>query len=260
MRRLSFKLTVAFFTFGLLLLSATVSKEVRAQAMAVDPAAVQILQRMTDYVGSLKQFSVHTQNTLEDVLDSGHRIDFDVSASVIISRPNKLRAERRGDLVDQIFFYDGKNLTLYNPSDSVYATEPAPETIEELLDYAREELGVLVPAADLVYSYAFPLLMEDVSFAVAIGKTFIDGVRCDHLLFSRPGVDFQVWVADGGPPLPLKYVVTDTETSGRVSITTVMSDWNVAPAVADGRFTFMPPQGVKQIKFMPLETESGSTR
>ena len=48
--------------------------------------ATKILQRMTDYLGSLKQFSVHTQNTLEDLLASGHRVDFDVSANVIVSR------------------------------------------------------------------------------------------------------------------------------------------------------------------------------
>ena len=74
----------------------------RAQGAGVDPEAVKLLRRMTDYLGSLKQFSVHTQTILEDVLASGHRVDFDVSANVIISRPNKLRAERKGDLIDQI--------------------------------------------------------------------------------------------------------------------------------------------------------------
>lgn len=126
MRTFKFRIATVLFVLGILALSATVSTEVRAQAPAVDPAAAQILQRMTDYLGSLKQFSVHTQNTLEDLLDSGHRVDFDVSASVIVSRPNKLCAERRGDLIDQIFYYDGKALTLYNPADKVYATEPAP--------------------------------------------------------------------------------------------------------------------------------------
>ena len=260
MRTFKFRIATVLFVLGILALSATVSTDVRAQAPAVDPVAVQILKNMTDYLGSMKQFTVHTQNTLEDVLDSGHRVDFDVSASVIISRPNKLRAERRGELIDQVFYYDGKTLTLYNPSDKVYATEPAPGTIEELLDFARESLGLIVPVSDLVYSYAFPLLMEDVTFAVVVGKTVINGVQCDHLLFSRPGVDFQVWVADGGKPLPIKYVVTDTGIPARVSITTVMSDWNVAPAAGDDRFTFVPPKGAKQITFMPLQTSSGSDR
>ena len=218
----------------------------------VDPGAVQILQRMTDYLGSLQTFSVHTQNTLEDELDSGQRIDLDVSADVVVSRPNQLLAERKGDLIDQSFFYNGESLTLYNPSDKVYATESAPGTIEEVLDFARESLGLIVPVADLVYRNAYTLLMQDVTFAVIVGKAVIGGVKCNHLLFSRPGVDFQLWVADSGQPLPYKYVVTDTGVTARLSVTTVMSDWNAAPTVADAQFTFVPPKEAKLIQFMPF--------
>src|SRR3990172_9967715 len=95
MTALSSRMVPALFALGALALSAIISTEVRAQAPAVDPAAVQILKRMTDYLGSLKQFSMHTQINIEDLLASGQRIDEDVAASVIVSRPNKLRAERR---------------------------------------------------------------------------------------------------------------------------------------------------------------------
>jgi hypothetical protein len=230
------------------------------QAAGIDPAATRILQRMTDYLGSLKQFSVHTQNTLEDLLDSGQRIDRDISASVIVSRPDRLRAERRGELLDQVFYYDGKNLTLYNPSDKVSATETAPGTIEEMLDFARESLGLIVPAADLIYRNAFPLLMRDITSATLVGKAVIGGVKCDHLAFSRPDVDFQVWVADGDQPLPCKYVVTDKSTPALVSISSVMSDWHVAPTVPDASFTFVPSEGNMAISFMPLNANSGSRR
>jgi hypothetical protein len=255
-----FRLAAVSFALGVLALSATSATELRTQAPAVDPDATRILLRMTDYLGSLQQFSVHTQTTVEDLLASGHRVDLEVSANVIISRPNKLHAERKGDLIDQIFYYDGKTLALHNPSDKVYATEPAPGTIEELLDFARESLGLAVPVADLVYRNAFRLLMQDVTFATVVGKAVIGGVKCDHLVFSRPDVDFQVWVADSGQPLPHKYVVTDTATPARLSVSTLMSDWNVAPAVADARFTFVPPQGAKSITFMRLDTTSGSSR
>ena len=258
MSTLHLKIAAALFALGTLAVSATLPPGTRAQTPAVDPAATKILQRMTDYVGSLKQFSVHTENTLEDVLASGQRVDVGVSANVIVSRPNKLRAERKGDLISQTFYYDGKTLTLYNPSDKVYATEPAPGTIEGVLDFARESLGLTVPVADLVYRDAFTLLMQEVTFAAVVGKAVIGGVKCDHVVFSRPGVDFQVWVADSGRPLPRKYVVTDTGTPARLSITTVMSEWNVAPAVADARFTFVPPQGAKRIAFIPREPNSAS--
>lgn len=230
---------------------------VRAEAAGVDPVAAQMLQRMTDYLGSLQQFSLHTENTLEDQLDSGQRIDIDVSASVTISRPNRLRAERKGGLVSQVFYYDGKTLTLYDPDANIYATEPAPDTIEGTLDFARESLGLLVPVADLVYSNAYSLLMQGVTSAIVVGKTVIGGAVCSHLAFARPDVTFQVWVADGDQPLPCKYVVTDTSTAALISISTVMSEWNVAPAATDDSFNFVPPKGAKAITFMPLDTSSG---
>ena len=189
---------------------------------------------------------------MEDELVSGHRVDFDISAEVVVQRPNRLRAERKGDILDQVFYYDGKTLTLYNPSDKVYAVEPAPGTIEEMFEFAQTSLGLMIPVADLTYRNAFPLLMKDVTLGVVIGKSVINGVSCDHLLFSRPGVDFQVWVADSGPPLPYKYVVTDTANPSRLSISTVMSNWNTAPTVADDSFTFAPPKEAKLIRFMPF--------
>jgi hypothetical protein len=155
-------------------------------------------------------------------------------------------------VIDQIFFYDGKTLTLYNPSGNVYAIEPAPGKIEEMFDFTRESLGLIIPVADLVYRNAYPLLMKDVTMAKVIGKSVINGITCDHLLFSRPGVDYQVWVGGNGPPLTYKYVVTDTGIYYRLSISTVMSDWNVDPNVDDERFRFDPPKDAKLIDFMPF--------
>jgi hypothetical protein len=242
----------ALFALGALALAATFPIDVRAQAPAVDPAATKILKRMTDYLGGLKAFSVHTQNTIEDLLAPGERIDIDTSATVTIKRPNKLRADRAGDLVSQDFFYNGKTLTLYDPSKQVYATEPVAPTLEGAIAYARNTLGLIVPASDLVYPNAYELLMKDVTAAMVIGKSMINGVRCDHLLFRAQGVDFQIWVSDGKQPLPRKYVVTDTSTAELLSVTTVMNDWKTAPRVSDATFNFVPPKGTQSIAFMHL--------
>jgi hypothetical protein len=88
----------------------------------------------------------------------------------------------------------------------------------------------------------------------------LGGVKYDHLLFSRPGVDFQVWIAEGKKPWPARYIVTETGTPALLSITTVLRDWNLAPAEDDARFNFVPPKGAQAISFMPLETTGGSNR
>ena len=250
MGRTSLRTAAATLALGMLALGANPSIDLRAQAPAVDPEAVKILRRTTDYLSNLKQFSVRVQNTFEDVLDSGQRVDLDSTGMVLISRPNRLRIERHGDRMDQIFYYDGKTLTLHNPRDHVYATEPAPETIEEMFAFAHEWLGLSVALSDLLYRNSFQLLMQDVTAAAVVGKAVIGGVRCDHLLFSRPGVDFQVWVADAESPLPCKYAVTDRGTPALLTISATLSGWNVSPAVSDDQFIFAPPQGAKAISFM----------
>jgi len=231
---------------------AVASAPAGAQAPAVDPAATKILKRMTDYMGSLKGFSAQTQNTIEDLIEPGVRVDLDVSATVTVERPNKLVAERTGDVVSQNFYYDGKTLTLYDPKQKVYATEPAPPTLTGVLDYARNTLGLIIPASDLVYPDAYELLMQDVTIAMVIGKTAIDGVSCDHLLFRRPGVDFQLCVADGKEPRPVKLVVTDTSTPQLLSVSTVINKFSPAADVPDAKFKFVPPKGAKPIVFMHL--------
>ena len=100
--------------------------------------------------------------------------------------------------------------------------------------------------------------MQDVTLALMIGKEIIGGVECEHVLFSRPGVDFQVWVPTSGAPLPRKYVVTDTGTPELLSITTLMTDWNAAPAAVDSQFRFVPPSGTKAITF--VKSSDGSRR
>ena len=52
------------------------------QSAAVDPGAVKVLRAMTDYLGGLKQFSVAALNMREDMLESNHRVDYEVTSKV----------------------------------------------------------------------------------------------------------------------------------------------------------------------------------
>jgi hypothetical protein len=226
--------------------------QAHAQVAGVDPKALAMLKRSTDYLAGLKQFSVDTHATIEAVLDSGQKLMFDNAASVTVQRPNKLVARRKGDLVNQIFYYDGKTLTLSNPDQKVFATVAAPGTLEEMLDYARDSLNIIAPAGDLLYKNVFELLTKDAKSGIVVGKSVVGGVRCDHLAFRGPEVDWQIWIQEGAQPLPRRYVVTSTQVPGAPQFATLLSNWNTAPKLTDGTFAFTPPKGASKIEFLRL--------
>src|SRR5262245_19892915 len=105
---------------------------------------------MGDFLASRRQFGLTAETSIEAVLTSGQKLQFNAPATAIVSRPNKMRAHRKGDITNQEFYYDGKTLTLYNPKENVYATTAAPPTLDELFDFAREKLDIIETGTDLL--------------------------------------------------------------------------------------------------------------
>jgi hypothetical protein len=223
----------------------------QAPPAGIDPQATAMLKKSIDYISALKAFSVDTTSTIEMVLTSGQKIQFDNAAVASVQRPDKLVARRKGDLVNQAFYYDGKNLSLYNPDQKVYATVAAPNTLEGMLDFARESLDIIVPAGDLLYRNAFELLTADVKSGFVVGKGVVGGVRCDHLAFRNADVDWQIWIQEGAQPLPRKYVITSTQVAGAPQFAVLVS-WNTAPKFAPDTFAFTPAKDARRIEFLKV--------
>jgi hypothetical protein len=237
-----------------LLLAAALPQAALSQPTGVAPAAQQLLKASTDFLARQQRFSLDTESSIEVVLASGQKIQFDHTARASVERPNKLRAERTGDLVDQVFYYDGKSLTLHNPDGNYYATVAAPGTLEEMLDFAREKLDVVAPAGDLLYKNAYDILMQDVTSGFVVGKGVVDGVRCDHLAFRAPHVDWQIWIEEGGRPLMRKLVITTRDKLNAPQFTVVTKSWNLKPKFTARTFSFTPPRSVQKVEFVLQNT------
>ncbi len=129
-----------------------------------------------------------------------------------------------------------------------------------MLDFARESLDIVAPAGDLLYSNAFEILMQDVASGFVVGKSVVEGKRCDHLAFRAPHVDWQIWIQEGDKPLPRKLVITSTDVSGAPQFAVVMAQWNLAPDISDKVFDFTPPNDAKKIDFLPAQEGAASSR
>ncbi len=104
----------------------------------IDPDALQILKGMTDYLGSLQRFSMYTENSYEDVLATGQKIQFSFSSSIVAQRPDKLRVKRWDGQSKRLFIYDGETLSF--PPLQWRVVEQEPEHVA--LRFGREALGL----------------------------------------------------------------------------------------------------------------------
>jgi hypothetical protein len=221
----------------------------QAQAKGIAPEAQQLLKASTDFIASQNQFSLDTRNSLEVVLHSGQKIQFNHTARQSVQRPNKLRAERTGDLVEQLFVYDGQSFTMYSPGSKAYSTVGAPGTLEGMLDFARTSLDIVAPAGDLIYKNAYEILTESVISGFVVGKGVIEGVRCDHLAFRTPTTDWQIWIQEGAQPLPRQLVITSRDVFNAPQFSVTVTKWDLQPRFNAQTFSFTPPDGAKKLEF-----------
>ena len=244
-------LTATLARCGTFVALAGLALAVQAQPAGIDPEAQRLLKASTDFLAKQQQFSAETRNTLEVVLKSGQKIEFNHQARMSAQRPNKLRAERTGDLVNQVFVYDGKSLTLHNPQDKAYAQVAAPDTLEAMLEFARTKLDIVAPAGDLLNKNAYDILMDGVTDGFVVGKAVIEGVRCDQLAFRAPQVDLQIWIQEGAQPLPRRMVITTRDLANAPQFAVTMTKWNLKPKFDAQTFSFTPPAGAKKVDFLP---------
>jgi len=217
----------------------------------IDPDALQILKSMTDYLGSQQRFSMHTENTYEDVLETGQKIQFQFSSSIVAQRPDKLRAERSDGMTSQL--YDGEVLTMHEGGSDFFATVTAPDNLDDLLVFARDELDLVPPTGDMIFTNAFELLTASVTSGFVVGTTVIDGVSCYHLAFTTPVVDWQVWIAEGDKPLPYRYVLTTRDDPAQPQFVTVISNWNTTPKIDAETFAFEASETAIEIDFIGID-------
>ena len=220
----------------------------QATQPAVEPRALQALERMSAYLSSLNSFEAESHTSLEVVTMDGQKIQLDGTADYKVLRPNNFVIEVDSDLKKRRFIYDGKNFTVFAPQLGYYATVPAPPTIRQTLDTISTRFGISLPLEDL-FRWNDPSnpRRESLTSGFWVGPATIDGVETDQYAFRGPDTDWQIWIQKGDQPLPRKLVIVD-RTDPALPAYTARLTWTVNPALTPADFTFQPGKDVKQIR------------
>jgi hypothetical protein len=228
------------------------AQETGIQATTPEPTdANGILQRMANYLAKTQAFSVNLSDSYDTVQASGEKIEFSSTRKVLVSRPNGLRVEHEASGGEkQIVLYDGKDITVFSPADNVYAQTAKPGGIDEAVKYFLKDLNMRLPLAVLLVSQ-LPTELESRTESLAyVEKSMVNGQQAHHLAARTQTVDYQVWIAEGAKPLPLRVVLTYKLAEGQPQFRAQFSDWNLAPQIDNAQFAFTPAEGAKKIAFL----------
>jgi hypothetical protein len=229
-----------------------------ATAVADEPTArdTQALDRlvaMGNYLRGLKAFGIHADTSLEQVLETGQKLQFAGTADYLAQPPNRLRIEITNDHQQRQYFYNGEALTQFAPRIGYYATVPATGTLGELVQHVKAKFDIDMPLADLFFWGTDKADPAKINSAAFIGVERIGGQASDHYAFREEGVDWQVWIQQGNQPLPLKLVITTLEDAAQPQYVAVLK-WNLAPKLSNQAFNFTPPKKANKIELIPADT------
>jgi hypothetical protein len=209
-----------------------------------------VLMKMADYLSKAPAWSVTVHTAYDAVQPNGYKVEWNGIRKITLSRPDRLRVEsERSDGARSLVLFDGEEITTFDESARVYAQALHPGTVDDAVVYFVHDLGMRLPLAVMLLDRLPAELRQRVQSVEYVEKATTLGVPAHHIAAKTATVDFQVWIAEGDRPLPIRVVLTYKNTRGQPQFRAQFSNWNLDIKPPDNLFTFAPPPGVNKIPF-----------
>lgn len=217
----------------------------------IDQRALDILNRMADTLAQAKGFRVTIRSNYDVVQDTGETIEFGERRTVALNRPDALRVEsRQSDGTRREVTFDGKVLTVFDPGQNVYGQLDRPGSVDDAVRYLVQDLQVRLPLALLLVTTLPAELDQRIQALDYVERDTLTPVPTDHLAGRTEDVDFQVWVAAEGTPLPQRITITYKNDEGEPQYRADLTDWTLNPDLSAAQLAFRPPDGAERIPFL----------
>ena len=239
-------------------LTATLLAPALSAAPSVDPEADRIFKAACQYLSDAKSFGVKVEVWKDLVLPSGQKLQITRALEVQEQRPGRLHIEEHSSRGDRGFWYQDKSLVMLDRTMNLYGVMEVPATLDQAMDVVEERFGIEIPLGDVLVSDPYHNVMDGVETADNLGKVTLLGVVCDHLAFTSPNADCQIWIADGGRPLLKKMVIRFKNETGAPEVTQLFSDWDLVNPISESVFAFTPPEGAEKVVVDPNKPEAAA--
>lgn len=243
-------LFLGLFGFSLALAGQqSTKKATQATAKDIDPLALQVLKAATDPIRDAKDYSFRALVSREHPGSDGQIITLFNLSDVTVERPDKIHVDFKGHGKDVNLFCNGGQCTLYTPSEKLYTSVTAPNTIDGMLD-ALQKKDVFIPTQNFLESDPYKSLTDDLTTGYVVGRVMLFDQEVHQLAFTEPGAEWQLWVVGGDHPTVRRLQVIDKTKPDHPRIVVDFLDWNLDAKPAPDLFTFNKPADAKEIQVL----------
>lgn len=217
-----------------------------------DERALAMLKGMSDTLAGAKTLAFKVRGIVPTPSPTGQFVSLLASSRVVMQRPDKLFVEARGDLFPSDNFYDGKSVTVITADRKFFSQrDAAGGAIEALMQSTQPGSDATAPFLDLLVADPYAFLTKDLASAFWVGRTTIGGVKTEHLAFTAPGLDWEVWVGSADK-LPHLLIVSYRSGERQPTFTVELSEWKLNAPVPAKTFIATIPPGAAKLEFKQM--------
>jgi len=222
---------------------------VAQEGPTIDPRAERILTLMSRVLTDARQFTVHNDETSDELTTLGDLLELSSSVDLAVRRPGQAYVLLQGDVPPLRYWLGDGQLAMMDLTRWTYAVAPVPADLDAAIDVVWQRYGLKLPLADFISGSPYENLTRAVQTGFYVGLHDVQGVSCHHLAFQQEDIDWQIWIDDGLLPLPRKMLIVYKNEPGAPRYTAHFSEWDLAPDLGDTIFDFEPPDGAERIEF-----------
>ena len=215
----------------------------------LEPKAIDILKAASARLAAAKSMAFTAVVSYENPSVLGPPLIYTTKSEVTLQRPDKLKVITSGDGPPSEFYYDGKMMMAFAPSENLVAVADAPPTIDGALKAAYDSAAIYFPFTDLVVADPYQDIADGLQRAFYIGQSHVvGGTTTDMIAYVDSGVFVQAWIgADDKLPRMVRAVYLNDPARLRHQLE--VSNWQLDVEVPANAFASASAAGATHIEF-----------
>jgi hypothetical protein len=229
-----------------------------AAQMGLEPRAIDILKAASARLAAAKTMSFTAIVSYESPSRLGPPLIYSTKSEVTLQRPDKLKVITVGDGPPSEFYYDGKTMMAFAPTENLVAVADAPPTIDAALQAAYDSAAIYFPFADVVVADPYKDVADGLKVAFYIGQSIVvDGITTDMVAYITGDVFVQAWIGTEDK-LPRRVYAVYLNDRARLRHVLALSNWKLDGVIPADAFASTKAASAQRIAFARPDATNAS--